>query len=268
MSDILQDIISSGAHEYTRHYFRYMYLLGKEYLVPYLEQSGINIKGASVLEIGCAEGGVLCAFAERGAVNCVGTDIAEYRLEQAAIIAKHLKLDCKFSSHDIVTQEPPPEFKNAFDIVILRDVIEHLTDTDAGLAHTKLALKKNGVLLVAFPPYYSPYGGHQHTLHNIGGAFPFIQGLPEPLFKLFLKGGRGGDIQEVQQLRNIRLTISKFRAAAKRTGYSIEREDLYMFRPVYKAKFGMPPLRFNIAKGIPGLREVLCMEAEYLLRNG
>jgi len=267
MSDILQDIIASGAHEYIRHYFGYQYRLGKEYIVPYLERQGINIEGASVLEIGSAEGGVLCALAERGATRCVGTDIAEYRLEQARIIADHLNLPCEYSSHDIVTQEPPAEFQNSFDIVILRDVIEHLTDTIAALQHTKLTIKKNGILLVVFPPYYSPFGGHQHTLHNIGGALPYIQALPEFLFKVVLIGGRPGDIEEVRHLRNIRMTIGKMRAAAKATGFAIEREEIYLFRPVFKVKFGLPPIRMNVLRHIPILREVCSTEAMYILRN-
>ena len=267
MNDLRATLASSGAQEYVQHYFVYQYRLGREAVVPYLVKNNIPIAGAAVLEIGCAEGGVLCAFAEKGAARCYGTDIAEYRLEQARLIATLLKLPCEYSSHNIVTQEPPPEFQNAFDIVILRDVIEHLTDTAAALKHTMQCLRPGGVLLITFPPYYSPYGGHQHTLNNTAGLLPFVQALPKELFGWILRGGRPGDIEEVNQLRGIRLTIAKMRNAIRTAGLEIIREDLYLLRPVFKMKFGLPTIRMNAFRALPFLREIASTEATYLLRK-
>ena len=267
MSDLRAALAASGALEYVQHYFVYQYRLGREAVVPYLIKNNIPLKGAAVLEIGCAEGGVLCAFAEQGAKRCYGTDIAEYRLDQARLIAKTLNLPCEYSSHNIVTQEPPEQFREAFDIVILRDVIEHLTDTAAALKHTTQCLRPGGVLLITFPPYYSPYGGHQHTLNNTAGKLPFVHALPEALFPLVLKGGRAGDIEEVKQLRGIRLTIGKMRRAIRNAGLTILREEIYLLRPVFKMKFGLPTVRMNLFRHIPLLREIASTEATYLLRK-
>src|SRR3954469_17047654 len=89
-----------------KYLWGYMYGLAKEYMIPYLEAKGIAIRGASIIEIGCAEGGNLCAMAEHGAVDLAGTDIATERLESAAHIASLLGLDITYSSHDIIYQEP------------------------------------------------------------------------------------------------------------------------------------------------------------------
>lgn len=267
MNELRARLAASGAEEYVQHYFVYQYRLGREAVVPYLRKNNIPLQGSAVLEIGCAEGGVLCAFAEQGATRCYGTDIAEYRLDQARLIARTLNLPCEYSSHNIVTQEPPAEFREAFDIVILRDVIEHLTDTSAALRHTMMCLRPGGVLLITFPPYYSPYGGHQHTLNNTAGKLPFVHALPGVMFGMILHGGRPPDIEEVQQLRGIRLTIGKMRRAIRAAGLEILREDIYLLRPVFKMKFGLPTVRMNIFRHIPLLREIASTEATYLLRK-
>jgi SAM-dependent methyltransferase len=261
-----QALRNSGADGYVQWYFGYQYRLGVEYLVPLLASQGARIAGGRVLEIGCAEGGVLTAFAHAGATQCHGTDIAEWRLATADTIAGHLGTPCSFSTHDIVTSEPPEEFRGAFDIVILRDVLEHLLDPEAGMKHAAQALKPGGLLYIVFPPYHSPFGGHQHTLKNVAGKFPFVHLLPRPLWNLVLRGGRRADIEEVERLRTIRVTISKVKRFAKRLGLGIVREDVYLLRPVFKVKFGIPPVGINMLRGVPGLRELICTEASVILR--
>ncbi len=265
---IAQALRDSGADPYVQWYFGYQYRLGTEYIVPYLLRNGATVAGGKVLEIGCAEGGVLTAFAHAGAVQCHGTDIAEWRLATARTIAGHLGTPCTYSTHDIVTSEPPPQFRGAFDVVILRDVIEHLLDPEAGMRHAAQALKPGGTLYIVFPPYHSPYGGHQHTLKNFLGKLPYVHLLPRPLWNIVLRRGRRPDIEEVERLRRIRLTIGKVNRAAARNGLRIVREDVYLLRPVFKVKFGVPPVAFNIVRGIPVVRDLFCTEASVILRAG
>ena len=68
-------------------------------------------------------------------------------------------------------------------------------------------------------------------------------------------------------LRRIRLTISKIRRAIKNALLEMVDEQLYFLRPVFKLKFGLPPIRANFLKRIPVIRELAALEASYLLRK-
>src|SRR5437763_1901466 len=120
-----------------KYYWGYMYGLARDFMIPHLEERNIPIKGSAIIEIGCAEGGNLCAMAEVGAKELVGTDIAENRLDNARKIASILKVDITYSSHDIIGQPPRPEWVSHFDVAFLRDVIEHLDDTVVALKNIK-----------------------------------------------------------------------------------------------------------------------------------
>ena len=249
------------------YYWGYMYDLSRDYVIDYLEKKGVPIRDASIVEIGCAEGGNLCAMAEHGARELVGTDIAEVRLDSARAIARELGHDISYSSNDIIYEEQPGEWLEHFDLALLRDVIEHLDDAETALTNIRKLLKPGGHLYVTFPPWYSPFGGHQQLLMNGPGKIPFMHFLPKPLFEKAITSGRPADVVEVRRLREIRMTTTKFRHAANRAGFTVADERLFFLRPVFKSKFGLPALGANMLKPVPGLRDLLALEAGYILRN-
>lgn len=257
----------AGITENDRYYFGYQYGLGDQAIVPYLKEHGVPFAGKSICEIGCGEGGVLAALADEGAAYSLGIDIRQEAIDRAEKIFKALRINSEFKIHDVTNQETPAEWKGKFDFVTLRDVIEHLDDTVGSMKHVMDFLKPGGFLYVVFPPYYSPYGGHQHALANFWGKLPFIQYLPDPIFGAMIKSGRKLDIEEVSRLRHIRMTTGKFRKAAKQAGFNIVDEELYFLRPVFKLKFGLPAIKVNILKGLPFVREIFALEAGYLLQK-
>ena len=253
---------------YERYYFGYQYGLGGEYLAPYFKSKGIELRGAKIAEIGCGEGGVLAAIADEGASEVLGIDIRQIAIDSAAKTFDTLGLKADFAIVDITNDTVPDKWRNHFDLVLLRDVIEHLHETKKSLRNIMEFIKPGGYLSVVFPPYYSPFGAHQHLLDNRMGKLPFIQLLPDGLFnKAYKKARLQIDVEEVSSLREIRLTIAKFRAAAKRAGFETVSEELYFLRPVFKMKFGLPTIRANFLKAIPGIRELVALEASYLLRK-
>jgi SAM-dependent methyltransferase len=256
-----------GITENDRYYFGYQYGLGVQAIVPYLTERGVQFSGKSICEIGCGEGGVLAALADEGAAHSLGIDIRQEAIDRAEKIFKVLEINSEFRIHDVTNQDTPTEWREKFDFVTLRDVIEHLDDTVGSLKHVMDFLKPGGSLYVVFPPYYSPYGGHQHALANFWGKLPFIQYLPDPIFGAMIKSGRKLDIEEVSRLRHIRMTTAKFRKAARAAGFDVIDEELYFLRPVFKLKFGLPALKVNILKGLPFVREIFALEAGYLLRK-
>ena len=69
-------------HTNKEKYFNWQYVNSKEAIVPFVEEHCQLNEKTRVLEIGCAEAGVLKAFVERGC-QCVGVEIAAQRLEYA-----------------------------------------------------------------------------------------------------------------------------------------------------------------------------------------
>lgn len=251
----------------VKYYWGYQYRLAKEVLVPYLRKQGVFKSGNRVAEVGCAEAGVLMAFAEAGAQEVLGTDIEQLRLDMGATIASRLTIPLTLSSHNVLFDALKPEWQQTFDLVILRDVIEHLDDTELALKNVQRLLKPGGFLFVEFPPYNSPFGGHQHLLRNTMGRFPYTHLLPKPLFeKMTASGWHTVDIDEVRRLATIRLTPKSFKAAATSAGYTICREQYYLLRPVFTMKFGLPTIPLTPIKWIPGVKELLSLEANYILQ--
>jgi 2-polyprenyl-3-methyl-5-hydroxy-6-metoxy-1,4-benzoquinol methylase len=259
---------SKNISENDKYYWGYMYNLAKEYIVNYLIENEAFYPGMNVCEIGCAEGGVLAAFIEAGANNALGTDIAENRLEIGRNINREIGIDFELSSHNILFDSINPKYLENYDLVILRDVIEHLADTDKALKAIYKLLKPGGKLYVTFPPYYSAYGGHQHTLANTIGKMPFLHYLPKSVLKALIKSGRELDQAEVMNLKEIVLTPNKFENSAKKCGYLIDKEEFYIIRPVYKMKFGLPAIKSTSIKSIPMVKNILSMEAGYILKKG
>lgn len=266
--------------EHDKYYWGYQYRLAREVLVKQLVADGALWEGAAVAEIGCAEGGVMLACVQAGAARALGTDIESARLKAGETIVRAvstaLTADCcppleeriTFSTHDILFDEPRAEWLGAFDLVILRDVLEHLANPTLALSNIQRVLKPNGYVLVEFPPYNSPFGGHQHLLGNRWGKLPYMHLLPEPLFRWMTASGTHPlNIEEVRRLRSVRLTPRKFFRAAHEAGYVLRAERYYLLRPVFKMKFGLPTVSLTPLRWLPGVKSWLSLEANYLLQS-
>ncbi|MBS1902713.1 MAG: class I SAM-dependent methyltransferase [Bacteroidetes bacterium] len=258
----------SDLNPYERYYFGYQYGLGREYIAPYLKSNGVKLAGANICEIGCGESGVLAALAQEGPAEVLGIDIRDLAIASSQKAFDAFGLNAEFAIHNITDDPTPERWKEHFDFVTLRDVIEHLNDTETSLRNVMEFVKPGGWLFIVFPPYYSPFGAHQHLLDNTMGKMPYIQGLPDAIFNRAYKNARLQiDVEEVSRLRTIRLTIAKMRSAIKNARLELVREELYFIRPVFKMKFGLPPIKANALKFIPGVRELVALEASYLLRK-
>jgi len=264
----ISDIIGNAPDisDNDKYYWGYQYRLAKEVLVPYLSRIRCFEEGMAVAEIGCAEGGVLSAFVEAGASGGLGTDIVQVRLDKATDYTARAAMNIEFTNHDIVYSEPEDKWKQKFDLVLLRDVIEHLDFTDLALRNIRKIIKPGGCLYVTFPPYHSPYGGHQHTVANKGGKLPFIHLLPDFIFHRLIASGRANDVEEVKRLQKIRLTPKKFEYAAVKEGFQVAYRDFFMLRPVYKMKFGLPSFKITRLSSLPLVKKFLSLEASYLLK--
>jgi len=251
----------------VKYYWGYQYRLAAEAIIPFLTENSAFKTNDRVMEIGCAEGGVLAAFVEKGAINATGTDIVASRLESGKQIAKLAGQKIDFVEHNILTDRIPEQWVESYDLILLRDVIEHLEYPEIALKNIFQILKKNGHLFVTFPPYNSAFGGHQHTVDNTLGKIPFIHHLPNSIFHKLISSGRANDIGEVKRLQKIKLSPEQFVYAATRESYQIVKEDHYLLRPVFKMKFGLPTIPLgNLAKN-KFVKNYVSMESSYLLKK-
>ncbi|MFM7774195.1 MAG: class I SAM-dependent methyltransferase, partial [Candidatus Kapaibacterium sp.] len=251
----------------VKYYWGYPYQLGRQVIVPEMMAKGMFRPGDAVADIGCGEAGVLEAFVQAGAVKALGTDIADYRLDKARIIADLLGIPLTLSKHDILFSEPKDEWRNAYDLVLLRDVIEHLDDATLALSNIRKILAPGGRVHVTFPPYSSPFGGHQQLLENVWGVFPYLHMLPKALFARIARTGKqAANAEEVERLASIRFSAKKMLKAARDAGYEVVDEEYYLLRPVFKMKFGLPTIRITALKRLPFVRSLFSLEAAYVLR--
>ncbi|MDD3125221.1 MAG: class I SAM-dependent methyltransferase [Candidatus Kapabacteria bacterium] len=263
--DIIQE--AGNIPDNDKYYWGYQYNLATSYIIPFLEGNGTFKPGMSVCEVGCAEGGVLTAFIEHGATDALGTDISHARLASGNRINAELGIQVKLLRHDILGDLVPNNLIGKFDLILLRDVIEHLPTPYSVLKTIYNMLKPGGRLYVTFPPYYSPYGGHQHTLDTTVGKIPFLHYLPKPILQKVISHGRPADIEEVLRLKGLHLTSHNFLLSVKTSNFKIVKEKYYFIRPVFKMKFGMPPISSTALRHLPFVKEVFSMEAGYILEK-
>ena len=159
-------------HKYNS-YFEYEVLLAKGILLPFLESNRISLQGKSVLDVGCGEGGIMYSLAEQFQLAGLGIDYDENMILRCRSIP-----GVQFKNADFLEYD----FKEHFDFILLRDVIEHCTDIFAMLARTASLLSDKGSVYITYTPYLSPFGGHQHNGSSILSNFPYIHFLPESSF--------------------------------------------------------------------------------------
>ena len=112
-------------HKDKNTYFHYQYLTSKEYIIPYLETCVDFSKKLHILEIGCAEAGVLKAFCELEH-SCVGIELNHKRVLLAQkFMEKEVQTgQIRFISKNIHDIDPQKDIEGGFDVIILKDVIE------------------------------------------------------------------------------------------------------------------------------------------------
>lgn len=117
-------------------------------------QNKKRLRDKTVLDIGCGYGSLTSLLYEKGA-NVYATEIDEKKLT----FAKKKLSDTPIKLFP-VTDESLPFNNDMFDVVMLFDVIEHVTDPGKMMREVKRVTKKHGLIYVEFTPFYSVTGHH------------------------------------------------------------------------------------------------------------
>jgi len=257
--------------EQRQAYWEYQYLLGKDYIIPLLSEWGVSLADTKVMDIGCAEGGILCAFADVG-VKGLGLEISKDRLSFAKEHIQNHRLDkIRYIIADFF-HTPIKKDHSEFDIILLRDVLEHLSDKNQVMIKLARLMDINTCLFITFPPFYAPFGGHQQMLKSWLRRLPYFHTLPFPLWNIFHWFIKRFDanpdfLKEMEKIRRHRITINIFITLARSHGYKILKNRFYITRPSYRIRFGWPVIISNRIAKIPILRELLISGAFFLLKK-
>jgi len=218
----------TAANHNRQSYLEYQIQIGDYYLQHFVRPYA---KGKSVLDIGCGEGGVLTPF-ERAGYDCTGLEYSPDRLEFARAKGSS---NIKFINGNI------EEFsgEDRFDVILMLDVIEHLSNKSAALDNIKGLLLPAGMVVISFPPFRSPFGGHQQVMKSFLKYIPYIHLLPESIYSWLLEKIEQVNIESHFRNYKTGITISAFEILIHQVGFKIIKKIAYFVRPRQAFRFGL-----------------------------
>lgn len=241
----------------------------QNYILPFIQKAKSIVSGMQVLEIGCGEAGNLKPFLDLGC-SCTGVDFSTHKIDRGKeFYSTHpLSKNLTLISEDIYKTN---EFHSKFDLIILRDVIEHIHDQDKFLKLMKDLMAPDGVAFFAFPPWQNPFGGHQQICENkILSALPYYHLLPKMIYKAFLKalGESDAKITSLLEIKETGISLERFERLVAKNDYVQVFRTLYFINPNYEVKFGLKPRKlFAVFAAIPFLRNFLSTCGYYLIKR-
>jgi SAM-dependent methyltransferase len=244
-------------HNDREQYFREQAYTTEKHVIPFITEVSEVHSGLRVLEIGCGEGGNLEPFLRMGC-TVYGVDLATDKIRNGELFyASHPQFNnLHLIAEDIYKIPADDSFR--FDLIIMRDTLEHIPDQDFFLSYVKRFLNPGAKIFLGFPPWRMPFGGHQQMcLHPYGSKLPYIHLLPRPLYARLLKvlGESEATIAGLMEVRDTRINIRWFNRLVRKHHYKKEHERFYLFNPNYEVKFKLKVRRLPLLLNLPYLRD-------------
>lgn len=244
----------------------------QSYVIPFIEKTLSLKPGIRVLEIGCGEGGVLKPIARLGC-ECVGVDLDQLRIDLAfEFLQEEIQAgSILIMNKNVMDEDFQSKYTHYFDLIILKDVIEHIHGQEVFIPFMKSLLNEDGQIFFGFPPWYMPFGGHQQIAHKKWTSkLPYYHLLPMGVFKWILKVA--GENEQIRgtliDVKETGISIERFERICLNSGYAIVNKQWFLFNPIYKFKFGLKPRKQNWLFGaIPFVRNFLTTCAYYTIQK-
>lgn len=258
-------------HKDKQRYFDYQYWTARDYILPFVAEFLSEQKPLQVLEIGCAEAGVLKAFVEQGH-SCTGIELSEYRLADARIFLKEAYQggQIRFVNKNIYDIRVEEDLGTQYDLILLKDVIEHIPNQGQVLAKMKDFLKPGGLIFFGFPPWQMPFGGHQQICDSRFLRYlPWFHMLPADIYRKILNifGEQETIIQELMDIKSTGISIETFERFVTENQFQILKKKFFLTNPIYQYKFGWKPIeQWSVLASIPHLRNFFTTAAYYVVR--
>jgi len=233
----------------------------ESYLIPFLERNCPNFRSFRVLDVGCAEAGFLDAL-HTARIAGMGLELEVERIA----LSRRFNPELDIIEGDITDPDIVSRINRRFDLVVIRDVIEHIQERDRVFEHLNALLQPDGFIYVTFPPRFSPFGGHQQNGKSVLRKIPWLHLLPPPMLRA-LGRAAGEDPHTVESVitqARLGLTIRRFEELIAANRYRIRRKELFLFRPVFHVRYGLPAKHLP---DIPVVREFFALGCECLLQK-
>lgn len=263
--------MSFDFHHNKPRYFEHQYKNSKYHILPFISQQKTIHSGMRILEIGCAEGGVLKAFTDLGCI-CTGVELSSSKIDNAQLFMVNEINNglINFICQDIYKVDFRNEFKQHFDLIILKDTIEHIHDQQKLIFYLKDFLKADGQIFFGFPPWYMPWGGHQQICKSKFLMYlPYFHLFPMRTYKSVLKmfGETDYKIAELAEIKETGISTRQFEGILKKTGYQIIDKQFFLINPIYEHKFGWKPKKqLAIIAQLPSIKDILSTTVYYLVK--
>lgn len=245
-----------------KHYDE-QFLYSKTYLIQFLtEKLRCPLKELNILEVGCAEGGFIAACNDEN-ISVDGLELEPSRVKTALKINP----DINVRIGDVTNESIFNYFENnKYDLIIIRDVIEHITEKNKAFTNMKKLLKVGGYIFITFPPLYSPFAGHQQNGRTLIAKTPYIHLLPNIIFKFFAKtlNETTSVTDDIIFNRANGLSIKSFFSICEKHNLDVFDFNLFLIRPVFQIRFGLRPRKFP---DMPFMRELFSMGCETILKK-
>ena len=248
-------------------YFEEQGITTDKYVIPYLSDLIEIGTKTEVLEIGCGEAGNLKPLLDIGC-KATGIDISSGRIDQAKkFFSNHknrnnLELICE----DIYKYNSSGK---KYDLIMMRDVIEHIPNQEKFMNFTKRFLKPEGKIFIAFPPWQNPFGGHQQICKSkLLSKIPFFHLFPYKTYTFILKifGESEAKINTLVEIKQTGISIERFEKIIKQEKYSIDKRTYYFVNPNYETKFGLKPrTQSKLISSIPWVRNFFTTAMYYVI---
>ena len=244
----------------------------RAYVLPFISKGILLHAGLRILDIGCGDGGVLLPFLELGC-RTTGIELDEQKSAFAqSFLAEYIdKGQAEIINRNIYDEQALLDYREQFDIILLKDVIEHIPDQEKFIPYMKQFLKPGGMVYFGFPPWQMPHGGHQQVCRNkFLSVLPYFHLLPAGIYAAILKifGEYPSTIKELLEIKTTGISIERFERLAKAGGYNIIARTHYLINPIYRFKFGWKPReQWGFITRFPYLRNFLTTCVYYLIRK-
>jgi SAM-dependent methyltransferase len=255
-------------HRNRELYFKEQYTTLDTYILPFIEEFKPITKETQVLEIGCGYGGNLLPFLDKGC-QVTGVDIREQSIEDAKRLLEIDKRDnLTLIAADIYDAK---ELEGKFDVIFMKDTLEHIPNQEKFIPLMKTFLKDDGVIFQGFPPWCNPFGGHQQMCESrFLSKLPWFHLTPRFMFKGIMKlfGEKDITIQGLlTDVYDTRISIQRFKRICRKNGLKIVKQDLYFINPNYEVKFKLKPRKVLPVFNIPVLRDFYTTTGYYILKK-
>jgi SAM-dependent methyltransferase len=244
-------------HLNREKYFQEQSYTTEKYVIPFINKLLPITSNLTIAEVGCGEGGNLKPFLDIGC-KVVGIDLAENKISNAIkFFGNHpQKNNLTLIAENIYNIKPDQLF--TFDLMFMRDTLEHIYDQDAFLEHLKKFIKPSGKIFLAFPPWRMPFGGHQQMCESpFLSKLPYFHLLPNTLYVGILKlfGENEAKIKGLLEVKETRISIIRFKKILTKRNFKIDSEIFYMINPNYEIKFKLKTMKLPGILNIPFIKD-------------